>query len=362
MNKIISTIAFVLLSCIGTFGQDAPISLEYKIGEFRIASDNNSRITQRFNQLDRNKTYVVNIVGSADFLGSEDSNINLSNKRVKFAEYHLLQHFGDHRLIIKLDSKGEMQPENQPQTPKGIQEHRMVYIYINEYDAGNTFSSSTRSVVESRDAPTTVVTKRVAEAELIKGLAVSSRPDDGEAENNNGTSTKEQLDLAAIPNPPTENNSATSSNGDAGGLKLKGEEPLRAFDGEGTYRVGDKLLLSDMNFRPGSHYLRPSSIPTLRKLIQVMADNPSLQIEIRGHICCHPNNSPHPDGYDRDAGNHQLSFNRANNIKEYLEKNEIDGSRITAKGMGAKERLVYPEETDDDRTTNRRVEIIVTSI
>ena len=47
---------------------------------------------------------------------------------------------------------------------------------------------------------------------------------------------------------------------------------------------------------------------------------------------------------------------------DYLQKNGIDASRVTAKGMGAKERLVYPEETDEDRIKNRRVEIKIISI
>ncbi|MBT8220225.1 MAG: OmpA family protein [Bacteroidia bacterium] len=359
MNKIVLTLVLVVALCSTIIGQSDPISLKYNIGEFRISSDNNQQLIQRFGKLDPDKTYVVQIIGSADFLGSENSNLNLSNKRVKFAEYHLLQHFGDRRLIIKLNSKGEMSPEDQLQTPKGIQEHRIVHIYINEYDASEGFTSTTNT-----GSPTTLVTKNALMEEGLRKKAGTMRTNDGISKEASSES-REQLDLNSVANPPAVTNNVVPSEeayAVSAGLKLKGEEPLRSFDGEGSYKVGDKLLLSDMNFRPGSHYLRPSSISSLRKLIQVMEDNPNLKIEIRGHICCHPNNSPHPDGYDRDAGNNMLSFNRANNIKDYLIKNEIDGTRITAVGMGAKERLVYPEETDEDRTTNRRVEIIVKAI
>lgn len=364
MKKVVLISVVFLLQFSVVFGQSDPISLEYNIGEFRIDTKNNQRLSDRFKQLDPNRTYVVTIVGSADFLGSEDNNINLSNKRVKFAEYHLLQHFGNLRLIVKLDSKGEMQPVNQPLTTSGIQEHRTVHIYVDDY--GPTDDEIARNSSDNSEAnigaPTTVVTKGAVRAELLREVA-STVPLSSD-KNNGGASTdiEQPTAISAVPTPPVQNNTTeTSSANNSGRLKLIAEEPMRSFDGEGTYQIGDKLLLSDMNFRPGSHYLRPSSIPTLRKLIQVMADNPKLRIEIRGHICCHPNNSPYDDGFDRDAGNNTLSFNRANNIKDYLEKNEIDGSRITAVGMGAKERLVYPEETDEDRTTNRRVEVIITS-
>ncbi|WP_435525059.1 hypothetical protein [Chryseobacterium indoltheticum] len=40
-------------------------------------------------------------------------------------------------------------------------------------------------------------------------------------------------------------------------------------------------------------------------------------------------------------------------------KNGIDSSRITAKGLSHLNPVVYPEETELDRTKNRRVEVFL---
>lgn len=378
--------------------QKDPIALEYSIGAFRIPTNLGQQISERFEQLSSNKTYKVTIVGSADFLGSEDNNQVLSNKRVKFAEYYLLKHYRDLRLVIKLDSKGEMLAESRAKTKKGVQEHRMVYIYIEDYTTAQSSAPIAAALDNNVDAfnGRTVATAAAAQAEELGGdipVSVSQstprliKPISETAQ----IEIEKQKQIAAIEdqlrdvqqshdhdhntdiveanqslplNSSSLNNTASVAPQPAAiaSSAIDGAKEPRKFDGEGTFTVGEKLLLSDLNFRPGSHYLRPSSIPTLRKLIDVLEANPTVKIEIIGHICCHPDYSPHPDGFDREAGNNKLSFNRADNIKEYLQKNGIDASRVTATGMGAKERLVYPEETDEDRIKNRRVEIKIISI
>jgi len=379
--------------------QKDPIALEYSIGAFRIPTNLDQKISERFERLNPNQTYLVTIVGSADFLGSEENNQVLSNKRVKFAEYHLLKKYRDLRLIIKLDSKGEMYADERAKSKLGVQAHRMVYIYIDDYTP--TQSSAPIASAHNNDGfdGRTIATASAAQAEGLKSVPVSvsqstpkpimpisetaqieieKQKQRAAIEDQLYTSLRDDRDQQAkeIARPADNltnsgNRSVNASNSapetavpTTGTLTLAASGPKepRKFDGEGTFAVGEKMLLSDLNFRPGSHYLRPSSIPTLRKLISVLESNPSIKIEIIGHICCHPDYSPHPDGFDREAGNNKLSFNRANNIKEYLQKNGIDPSRVVATGMGAKERLVYPEETDADRIKNRRVEIKITSL
>ena len=294
-----------------------------------------------------------------------------------------------------------MDPANRPQTPAGIQEHRMAYIYIDEYvpNFNNNGSATangnqiiaTRSAAKEEklggDVPVHVtssnsnpqhITSNSLTAQIerakqdmrsgannntgnagtknIQGSSLTAEIERAKQEMRNATNEAPQNAAVAVP---------TSTQGDdktSRALSMNGEEEPKKFSGDGTYKEGEKLLLSDMNFRPGSHYLRPSSIPSLRELIAVLEQNPQMKIEIIGHICCHPINSPHDDGFDRESGDYRLSYNRANNIKEYLVKNGIDGTRITPTGMGAKERLVYPEETDQDRIKNRRVEIRITAI
>lgn len=397
LMKTLLTTSIICLMSLAICAQSDPVALDYNIGAFKIGQSLDQKIKEKFNQLDPNKSYVVTIVGSADFLGSNDNNQVLSNKRVKFAEYHLLKNYGNLRLIIKLDSKGEMNAADRNQTRQGIQEHRMVYLYIAEYYPGNPVTSAPVQQVPPNNGDTntdnnslhgrTVATQAAQQAENLTDVAVALTQErikpiseiarieiakqEAEARRNAETSIataiQSQVPTAVADDFNQANAAAVISENaepvaESGTLNVNGNKEPRKFDVDGTFSVGEKLLLSDLNFRPGSHYLRPSSIPSLRKLIDVLEANPSLKIEVIGHICCHPDYSVHPDGFDREAGNHKLSFNRANNIKEYLVKNGIDASRLSATGMGARQRLVFPEETDEDRITNRRVEIKIISL
>lgn len=120
---------------------------------------------------------------------------------------------------------------------------------------------------------------------------------------------------------------------------------------------GETLILDNLNFQPGRHILLPRSVPTLKQLLKAMQENPNLEIEITGHICCElPGKT---DGYDMDTKKEELSLNRAKEVKNYLVKNGIDEGRMTVSGKGASQKLIYPEITETDMETNRRVEILV---
>ena len=85
-----------------------------------------------------------------------------------------------------------------------------------------------------------------------------------------------------------------------------------------------------------------------------MRENPSLVIEIQGHICCIGSG----DGPDFDDNNRNvLSVNRAKAVYEYLVQNGIEKSRLSYAGFGADSKLVWPENTEAARESNRRVEI-----
>lgn len=121
---------------------------------------------------------------------------------------------------------------------------------------------------------------------------------------------------------------------------------------------GKKLILNNLNFYGARHFLIKRSIPELKRLLRIMRENPTLKIEIHGHVCCLDYHK-HDDGFDRDTRTFNLSVNRAEHIYDYLVHNGIDPSRMTHKGRGGKYRLIDPELTEEDRVTNRRVEIIL---
>jgi outer membrane protein OmpA-like peptidoglycan-associated protein len=125
-----------------------------------------------------------------------------------------------------------------------------------------------------------------------------------------------------------------------------------------SIQKGDVLRLKNINFYGGRHTFLPESMPALDELLEAMVTHPNLQIEIQGHICClwGPD-----DGDDYDAGDRNLSRNRAKAVYDYLAEKGIDKARMSYKGFAGTVPLVYPERTEEDRTTNRRVEIKIVS-
>lgn len=122
-------------------------------------------------------------------------------------------------------------------------------------------------------------------------------------------------------------------------------------------KVKDTFSLPDVNFIGARHVWLPSGNKNLFRLYKVLKENPALDVELQGHICCDYENF---DGEDADLGTFNLSFTRANAIKEYLLKQGIDSTRIKVVGLGHLNPVVYPEITEEDRVKNRRVELVLT--
>lgn len=115
---------------------------------------------------------------------------------------------------------------------------------------------------------------------------------------------------------------------------------------------GDRLILDNMYFIGGRHFLLPESKPSLNKLLTIMKNNPKLKIEIQGHICCQNGG----DGMDFDTGNNNLSVERAKFVYDYLISKGIDANRLRYKGFGSDKPL---EGTSINDPSNRRVEIMI---
>ncbi|PZU00266.1 MAG: hypothetical protein DI622_21980, partial [Chryseobacterium sp.] len=118
----------------------------------------------------------------------------------------------------------------------------------------------------------------------------------------------------------------------------------------------DTFFFFFVNFIGGRHIWLPQAKPKLYQLYKILNENPTLEVELQGHICCDYENF---DGEDQDLGTFNLSFTRAQSIKDFLLAMGIDAKRIKAEGTGHLNPVVYPEQTESDRTKNRRVEIVL---
>lgn len=122
--------------------------------------------------------------------------------------------------------------------------------------------------------------------------------------------------------------------------------------------VGESLVLEGLNFQPGKHRILNEAKPVLKKLLLIMQENPTLKIEIQGHVCCGKKGGE--DGVDEETGKYNLSWTRAQFVYDYLIEHGIDASRLSYKGYAMSMPLVYPEKTIQDQIKNRRVEVLIT--
>lgn len=148
-----------------------------------------------------------------------------------------------------------------------------------------------------------------------------------------------------------------------GGFKVVKPKPVPAPAPKPTETLMDitkvkkneTIRLNNIYFMPGSHMVRNESLTELDKLYNVMKENPALEIQIEGHICCTTENTT--DGYDYDSQDFNLSKNRAQYIYDYLVEKGVDEDRMKYKGFGKKRPLIKIEKTEEDQNMNRRVEI-----
>jgi outer membrane protein OmpA-like peptidoglycan-associated protein len=129
--------------------------------------------------------------------------------------------------------------------------------------------------------------------------------------------------------------------------------PREALD---SAREGQTIRLRNINFYGGRHTFLPQVRPVLEDLLATMKANPTLAIEIQGHICCVFSGE---DQADFDAGDRNLSRNRAKAVYDYLVAGGVDGSRLRYRGFAGSRPLIRPERNEVDRTLNRRVEILI---
>jgi outer membrane protein OmpA-like peptidoglycan-associated protein len=123
-----------------------------------------------------------------------------------------------------------------------------------------------------------------------------------------------------------------------------------------SYVKGDKIVLENILFENNSHVFLPSSLPALQSLLETLKANADIKIMVLGHVCCGGNN-PNYDLIEPGQNNMKISETRAKAVCDYLQENGIMPERLQYNGISFKYPLVFPENSEQDRAKNRRVEI-----
>lgn len=108
----------------------------------------------------------------------------------------------------------------------------------------------------------------------------------------------------------------------------------------------DKFDMSKLviQFGDASAEIIPTYIPLLYRLADTLNKNTSINVIIRGHVCCLKRNG--------------LAKKRAKAVRYYLELFGVDPKRLKIKGMKNSEPVVFPETSKEDELKNMRVDFI----
>lgn len=129
-----------------------------------------------------------------------------------------------------------------------------------------------------------------------------------------------------------------------GGRATSARLPFRVFDDPPRQELGFAA-----NFGSGESGLDPKTIVALRDAATMLRRFPSATVLIEGFT----------DDRGPRALNIELSRRRAEKAREYLELVEgVDPARVEVRGIGP-ERFLMPNDSDENRAQNRRVEISV---
>lgn len=112
--------------------------------------------------------------------------------------------------------------------------------------------------------------------------------------------------------------------------------------------VGTKVTLKNIYFAQSKYELQAESYPELDKLVEVMKQNPAMQIKLEGHT----------DIIGDFDANLELSRNRVFAVKRYLMSKGIAETRVEAVGYGHSRPINSTRGTPHPE--NRRVEMVIT--
>jgi outer membrane protein OmpA-like peptidoglycan-associated protein len=113
--------------------------------------------------------------------------------------------------------------------------------------------------------------------------------------------------------------------------------------------IGESVQLKNVFFSQSKAALLPESYPELDRLVRIMKENKTLEIQLEGHT----------DGRGDPKANLELSEQRVEAVKEYLVAKGISEKRIAGKGYGGSKPVVA-NDTEENRRLNRRVEFKIT--
>jgi len=158
----------------------------------------------------------------------------------------------------------------------------------------------------------------------------------------------EKKDIAAKPAHPTPDISASVEKDLASILNSEKSEPEVEIK-----RDANVVILTfpeRIIFAPGQAQVKPSAQATLDKVAYFIKERAYLIVEVQGHTDNQPINTA------RYPSNWELSVDRSTQVARALIGMGVNPLKLSVKGFG-EYHCLYPNDSDENRLKNRRVEI-----
>ncbi len=293
--RFIKNIFPLILLCISTlsFSQISDtLTIYYSIDDDKLEGEWKNEIRNKL----KNDVVDIKIYSYTDFLGPADHNKRLSDKRANATKSFLISQEVSKNLISECKGMGihpfSSHENRRNPDDRGILQHRATKLIFTYHDDSENKKNITQNFAE------------------------------------------EQEDI------PEE-------------LKVI---PIFADLSDEKLVIGENIILDNIIFHGGTPLFKSESENALKQLLLAMQNNPTLKIEIQGHICCQ---SDGLDGWDRINENNELSANRAEAVYEYLIKGGVEAKRMTYVGLGSEFKRFPEERNFREEDLNRRVEILI---
>jgi len=281
---------FTISSCLA----QEKLALYFESNKFELNTTETTKLNAWIEENKNNK--ILAIHGFTDEDGTNGFNDTLAQKRVSFI-FNVVKN----QIKIREDFKTRSFGESFTQSKNKAENRKVVIYYLLEKDLAreDEILGIKKEVVVNEPKP---------EIEYPEKLVF---------ENPNGTKSEFKLDRAFM-------------------KKIE------------IAKTGEKLKIDNLNFIINTFAVVNESRGKLYELLLVLQSNPSLKIEIQGHLCCMP--------VDRT----DLSTQRAKAIYNFLIANDVYRARLSYKGFGSSVPIYpLPEKDEKERAANRRVEILI---
>lgn len=208
-----------------------------------------------------------------------------------------------------------------------------------EIARGKAAEQQTQAAARERDAVR--LEQRTAEAEAARSQAEQARTE-AQVAQAQAAAAQSQAEQAR-----SQAEAAQQAQRDAEARIAQYEQSLAELQAKKTAR-GMVVTIGDVLFDVGRANLKERGMDSVRKLADVLKQNPERRVMIEGFT----------DSTGSDRSNQELSERRATAVRDALSSMGVEPARIAVRGYG--ERFpVASNKTAADRQLNRRVEIIL---